>query len=61
MVHVDEHLKVRENVVEGPLGTKAVSIKIDDDLHVDEKEECGKNEKFGKVLHQTPPSTSSQA
>ena len=61
MVHVDEHLKVRENVVEGPLGTKNVSITIDDDLHVDEKEEREKNEKFGKVLHQTPPSTSSQA
>nr|GFB71222.1 tracheary element differentiation-related 6 [Tanacetum cinerariifolium] len=60
MVHVDEHLKVRENVLQGP-NRKAVSIMIDDDLHIDEEEEYRKNENFGKDLHQTPPSTSSQA
>nr|GEX28313.1 hypothetical protein CTI12_AA557360 [Tanacetum cinerariifolium] len=34
---------------------KAVSITIDDDLHIDEEEEYRKNENFGKDLHQTPP------
>lgn len=30
---------------------KAVSITVDDDLHVDEEQECIKNEKIGKNLH----------
>nr|GEV54517.1 tracheary element differentiation-related 6 [Tanacetum cinerariifolium] len=60
MVHVDEHLKVSENVLQGP-NRKAVSITIDNDLHIDEEEEYRKNENFGKDLHQTLPSTSSQA
>nr|GEY38351.1 tracheary element differentiation-related 6 [Tanacetum cinerariifolium] len=60
MVHVDEHLKVSENVVKGPDGRKAVSISIDDDLHIHEEEEYMKNEKSRKDLHQTLPSTSSQ-
>lgn len=51
MVHIDEHLKVSENVVQGRNGMKAVAITIDDDLHVDEEEECRKNEKLGKELH----------
>nr|GFC95361.1 tracheary element differentiation-related 6 [Tanacetum cinerariifolium] len=54
MVHVDEHLKVSENVFQG-LNRKAVSITIDDDLHIDEEEEYRKNENFGKDLHQTLP------
>ncbi|KAJ9564791.1 hypothetical protein OSB04_000757 [Centaurea solstitialis] len=53
LVHVDEHLKVSENAVQGPNGMKVVSITIDDDLHADEQEECMKNEKFGKDFHQT--------
>ncbi|KAL4588547.1 hypothetical protein LXL04_001438 [Taraxacum kok-saghyz] len=48
MVHVDEHLKVRENVVQGPNGMKAVAISIDDDIHVDEEDESRKEEKLGK-------------
>nr|GEZ37489.1 tracheary element differentiation-related 6 [Tanacetum cinerariifolium] len=55
MVHVDEHLKVSENVLQGP-NRKAVSITIDDDFHIDEDEEYRKNENFGKDFHQTPPS-----
>ncbi|KAI3717962.1 hypothetical protein L1987_69917 [Smallanthus sonchifolius] len=51
MVHVDEHLKVRENIVQTPNGMKAVSITVDDDLHVDEEQESMKNEKIGKNLH----------
>ncbi|KAI3672824.1 hypothetical protein L6452_38924 [Arctium lappa] len=53
LVHVDEHLKVSENAVQGSNGMKVVSITIDDDLHVDEKEDCRKNEKFGKDFYQT--------
>ncbi|KVH99639.1 hypothetical protein Ccrd_022122 [Cynara cardunculus var. scolymus] len=51
LVHVDEHLKVTENAVQGPNGMKVISITIDDDLHADEKEDCTKNEKFGKDVH----------
>ncbi|MFS7940997.1 hypothetical protein Hanom_Chr05g00470961 [Helianthus anomalus] len=54
MVHVDEHLKVRKNFVKGPNGTEAVSISVDDDLHIDEQDERTKNEKVGKNLDQTP-------
>ncbi|KAI3746321.1 hypothetical protein L6452_08749 [Arctium lappa] len=54
LVHVDEHLKVSKNAVQGPNGMKVVSITMDDDLHVNEQEECRKNEKFGKDIHQTP-------
>lgn len=54
LVRVDEHLKVQENVVQGPNGVKVVSITIDDDLHADGKEESRKSEKQGKNLHQTP-------
>ncbi|MFS7964268.1 hypothetical protein Hanom_Chr08g00748161 [Helianthus anomalus] len=48
VVHVDEHVKVRENIVQAPNGTKAVSITVDDDLHADEEQECRKNERIGK-------------
>ncbi|KAK1435543.1 hypothetical protein QVD17_01309 [Tagetes erecta] len=51
MVHVDEHVKVKKNIVQGLNGMKAVSITVDDDLHVDEEKECIKNEKIGKNLH----------
>lgn len=53
VAHVDEHLKVSENVVQGLNGIKVVSITIDDDLHADGDEECRKNEKFGKASNQT--------
>ncbi|PWA41026.1 tracheary element differentiation-related 6 [Artemisia annua] len=64
MVHVDEHLKVSENILQAPNGMKTVAITIDDDLHVHEKEERAKNEKLGKGYDQRArdaPSTSSQA
>ncbi|KAI3789064.1 hypothetical protein L2E82_01851 [Cichorium intybus] len=51
LVHVDEHLKVTENVLQGPNGMKAVAITVEDDLHVDEEEECRKKEKFEKDFH----------
>ncbi|KAJ0547869.1 hypothetical protein HanIR_Chr08g0377041 [Helianthus annuus] len=49
MVHFDEHKKVHENIVQGPSGAKTVALTVDDDLHVDEEEECVKNEKLGKA------------
>ncbi|GMJ02402.1 hypothetical protein HRI_003909400 [Hibiscus trionum] len=36
LVHVDEHLKVKEAVVSGPHGPHAVVIGIEDDFHVTE-------------------------
>lgn len=53
MVHIDEHLKVNENIFQGPNGMKTVAITIDEDLHAHGKEDCVKNEKVGKGLHQT--------
>ncbi|KAD4386289.1 hypothetical protein E3N88_26458 [Mikania micrantha] len=54
MVHVDEHLQVRKNMVQGPNGVEDVSITVEDDLHVDKQEESMKNEKVGKHLHKIP-------
>ncbi|KAL8243279.1 hypothetical protein R6Q59_009537 [Mikania micrantha] len=48
LVHVDEHLKVSENIVKGPNGMRNVAITIDDDLHVHEEEVDIKNEKLGQ-------------
>ncbi|XP_028062095.1 uncharacterized protein LOC114265472 [Camellia sinensis] len=44
IVHVHEHLKVKEAVVKGPRGTEAMTLAIDDDVDVDE--EIRKEEKF---------------
>lgn len=49
LVHVDEHLKMKERIVEGPCGEKAVVLEIEDDVHVDEV--IKKNEKYGENLH----------
>lgn len=46
IVHVDEHLKVREEIVQGPHGSQAVVLSIEDDVHIDE--EIRKNERFGE-------------
>ncbi|PRQ24862.1 hypothetical protein RchiOBHm_Chr6g0277141 [Rosa chinensis] len=48
-IHVDEHEKVKEGIVEGPHGSKAMLLTIDDDIHVDEK--ICKNERSGKEGH----------
>lgn len=48
MVHVDEHMKVSENIFQGPNGKKTVAITIDDDLHVHDEEDVIKNEKIGR-------------
>lgn len=34
---VDEHMKVHEDVVTRPDGTKAVILTIDEDIHIDEE------------------------
>ncbi|KAA8546522.1 hypothetical protein F0562_002739 [Nyssa sinensis] len=44
IVHVHEHLEVKEAIVPGPHGPQAVVLSITDDIHVDE--EIKKNEKF---------------
>ncbi|KAL6218098.1 PREDICTED: uncharacterized protein LOC101295780 [Fragaria vesca subsp. vesca] len=49
IIHVDGHEKVKEDIVEGPHGSKAVLLTIDDDIHVDE--EIRKNERSGKDGH----------
>lgn len=36
LVHVDEHYKVKEAIVNGPDGPKAVVLEIEDDVHFDE-------------------------
>lgn len=40
--HVDEHLKVKEGIVQGPHGAEAVVLSFEDDVHV--VEEIKKNE-----------------
>ncbi|KAA8546521.1 hypothetical protein F0562_002740 [Nyssa sinensis] len=44
IVHVHEHLEVKEAIAPGPHGPQAVVLSITDDIHVDE--EIKKNEKF---------------
>lgn len=36
-VHIDEHKKMKEVIVEGPHGTQSVVITVQDDIHVGEK------------------------
>lgn len=48
-VRVDEHVKIKEDIVEGPHGTKAVVLTIEDDVHI--QEDIRKNEKFGGGMH----------
>jgi len=49
IIHVDEHRKVNEAIIEGPHGSQAVILSIEDDVHIDEV--IKKNEKFGEGLH----------
>ncbi|KAL8132892.1 protein TRACHEARY ELEMENT DIFFERENTIATION-RELATED 7A [Apium graveolens] len=48
-VRVDEHVKIKEDIVEGPHGTKAVVLTIEDDVHIEE--DIRKNEKFGEGMN----------
>ncbi|KAK7282644.1 hypothetical protein RIF29_11584 [Crotalaria pallida] len=52
IIHADEHKKIKETVVNGPFGTQAMVLSIEDDVHIDE--EINKNEeKDGHNLHAT--------
>ncbi|TYG78796.1 hypothetical protein E1A91_D02G088800v1 [Gossypium mustelinum] len=53
-VHVDEHLKVKEAIVPGPDGPRAVLLEIEDDIHIDHEDiiKTQKTEK-GSNLHST--------
>ncbi|KAL2476540.1 putative leucine-rich repeat extensin-like protein 3 [Abeliophyllum distichum] len=48
-VKIDEHIKVHEDIVTGPHGTKAVVLTIDDDVNIEEV--IKKNEVVGKSSH----------
>ncbi|KAL2476553.1 putative leucine-rich repeat extensin-like protein 3 [Abeliophyllum distichum] len=48
-VKIDEHIKVHEDIVIGPHGTKAVVLTIDDDVNIEEV--IKKNEVVGKSSH----------
>lgn len=48
-VHVDEHMNIKEKIVEGPLGGKAVVLTIEDDVHVEE--EIQKHEQVGRAMN----------
>lgn len=47
VIRFDEHRRVKEEIVEGPYGTEAVVLSIEDDVHIEE--EVKKAEKFEKV------------
>ncbi|XP_059631658.1 protein TRACHEARY ELEMENT DIFFERENTIATION-RELATED 7A-like [Cornus florida] len=49
IIRADEHLKIKEAIVQGPHGQEAVVLSIDDDVHVDEV--IRKNEVFGEGMH----------
>ncbi|CAI9115622.1 OLC1v1016576C1 [Oldenlandia corymbosa var. corymbosa] len=36
IIDIDEHLKVKEAIVQGPHGTKTVVLSVDDDVHINE-------------------------
>ncbi|XP_017234150.1 protein TRACHEARY ELEMENT DIFFERENTIATION-RELATED 6 [Daucus carota subsp. sativus] len=48
-VRVDEHMKIKEDIVQGPRGTEVVMLTIEDDVHIEE--EIRKNENFGAGMH----------
>ncbi|CAN0928578.1 Protein TRACHEARY ELEMENT DIFFERENTIATION-RELATED 6 [Linum grandiflorum] len=51
IIHVDDHRRVKEAIVPGPHGPRAVVLEIDDDLHIDgvvRKDEVVENVRGGK-------------
>ncbi|XP_065847734.1 protein TRACHEARY ELEMENT DIFFERENTIATION-RELATED 6 [Euphorbia lathyris] len=60
-VNLDEHLKVKEAVVEGPNGPKSLVLEIQDDVHVHVDGVIHKDDKFGKAMHSNPLEIDSSA
>ncbi|TYI39197.1 hypothetical protein ES332_A02G081100v1 [Gossypium tomentosum] len=52
-VHVDEHLKVKEAIVPGPDGPRAVLLEIEDDIHIGEDIIKTQKTEKGSNLHST--------
>ncbi|XP_022751382.1 formin-like protein 2 [Durio zibethinus] len=50
-VHVDEHLKMKEAIVPGPHGPRAVFLEIEDDVHIDEEIVKTERIKQGSNVH----------
>ncbi|KAM7253245.1 hypothetical protein ACFE04_025863 [Oxalis oulophora] len=48
IVHVDEHKKVKEAIVNGPHGPKTVVLEMEDDIHIGEAMMIRKDEKIGE-------------
>ncbi|XAR49626.1 hypothetical protein NMG60_11032891 [Bertholletia excelsa] len=49
VIHVHEHLEVKEAIVPGPRGPEVVVLSVEDDVHVEE--EIKKSEKLGEAVH----------
>ncbi|KFK24286.1 hypothetical protein AALP_AAs62367U000400 [Arabis alpina] len=43
-VRVDEHFKMKESIVEGPHGSEAVVISVEDDVHIEDMTRKGEKE-----------------
>ncbi|KAL3845445.1 hypothetical protein ACJIZ3_002848 [Penstemon smallii] len=49
LISADEHLRVKEAIVEGPHGPQTVVLSVEDDKHIEEK--IMKNEELGGKSH----------
>lgn len=49
-VHIDEHRKISESMVQGPHG-ETVMLSVEDDIHIEEDIEKSEVENFKKGLH----------
>ncbi|XVE95632.1 hypothetical protein REPUB_Repub02eG0115000 [Reevesia pubescens] len=57
IVHVDEHLKVKEAIVPGPHGPRAVLLEIEDDVHIDKEIVKTARTEKGSNLHSSEENT----
>ncbi|GMN48375.1 hypothetical protein TIFTF001_017562 [Ficus carica] len=49
MIHLDEHKKIKEAIVEGPHGIDTLVLSVEDDIHIDG--DIKKSERVGEGLH----------